>query len=200
MRSRFLIRAFAALLPVALIFFASSAGAKVFLKPGLMYLKDSDDNNGSKATTVRTLVDMGLDYSFDKGGWTLGVLYGTETSRTETQTQSFGSSSTSITEATRASFGPSLGWVFPKDGNGPYLLGTYFITSDYKEGTTIYKGTGYQATLGARFKASRAFLAVELNYKSFEYKRSVTGTFTADVNPPRRQTYIDPGFSAFFEF
>ena len=178
-----------------LVFDTCVAQATIYVRPSLMYLYDRDEDNGSKTSTTRQLIDLGIGY-IGQARWALGGLYATERKDVKSEPASGG---TTTTSGNRTSLGPTLGWVSAGD-LGFYILGTYFVQSEYVEGSNTYKGNGYEADLGVRIPVRGTFVALQVSYKNFEYKKYSAGGGDVELSRPRVHTFIDPYFALFFEF
>lgn len=154
----------------------SPAFAAGYFRLNALYLSEETQQSSSSKTT-RTLLDLGAGYTWPSG-LTLGGLYGTEKRKSD-------SSSTD-----RTSYGPTIGYM--QSGEGFFLLGTYFLMSDYEQ----LDGTGYEVDAGYRFKVSSVGVGLQIAYKHFEYNKSNGASFS----PTIKQNYIDPYFAIWLEF
>lgn len=156
-----------------------SAFANGYIKlDGLYKSTETKDASGSEKGS-ETLINVGAGF-ITQGRWVIGGLYAMEKVK--------GGNST----VERTSYGPTLGWISGA-ASGFYLLGTYFISSEFGDG---YKGTGYEVDLGYKMGMGRVSIAPQLSYKSFEYDE-LNGV---DLATPLEHTNIDPYFVLIFEF
>lgn len=154
------------------------AFADGYLRLQGMYLS-SETGTEPKTKTTRTLIDLGAGW-VSSNGWTLGALYATEKMKFDSHTSN------------RTSMGPTIGWVTRREA-GPYILGTYFVTSEFDDG---FEGTGYQFDLGYKFSIRRISLALQLSYRAFEYDEYDGNS----VSPAYTDKRIDPYFALWFDF
>lgn len=193
MKMHALARLFGAL--VVFMGMTSLAQAGVYIHPSAMYLEDYKSASGVQTTTRRTLIDLTGGYSFDNG-IAIGFIFGTEKQKTIAINTYY----TSESEASRSSYGPSLGWITPKN-SGPYILASYLTNSDYDALPYSYRGDGFQIDLGFRFAVKSAYMSLQLSYKSFTYKKYTYMTSpTVELSDPMKHRYVDPYFGFFFDF
>lgn len=159
----------------ALALSSASASASYFRLNALYQSEETEQSTSSKSS--RTLLDLGGGYTWPSG-FTLGALYATEKRDNGTSTTD------------RTSYGPTLGYM--QEGEGFFILGTYFFKSEYEE----YDGDGYGIDVGYRFKVSSVGLGLQMSYRHFKYDE-LSG---ASVNPPLKHTYLDPYFTLWIEF
>lgn len=168
---------FAMILGLAWSYRAEASG---FVHLGAMYMTESVGSGSSTSDAERTLLDVGGGYISPKG-WVAGFMYGTE------KYERTGS------DSNRTSIGPTLGWVSRKD-NGPYVLGSYFLTLKMSPGD--YKGNGTQFDIGYKFQIDRVAFAAQISKKNFTY----TEGNGANLNPNFVDNKLDPYFVVWIEF
>ena len=160
---------------------AARASASGYVRASGSYLSQSDS---SVYDQTRALIDVGSG-SVTENGWTIGLLYGYEKdSGGENKTGSSNSVS-------RSSIGPTFGWTSKKE-MGPFILGTYFLSSTRSDG---YSGSGMQLDTGYKMAVGSVELALQLSYKRFSYNK-LSGASTAAFN----QSFFDPYFGLWFSF
>ena len=149
-----------------------------YVRLGGMYLSESTEQS-SASKSSRTYLDLGTG-TITRRGLTLGLLYSYEKINSD------------ASSAKRTSIGPTVGWVSQKE-RGPYLLGTYFLSSQLDEGFT---GSGYQVDLGYKILLRKIALALQLSYKKFSYGKQSGQA----LSPERSDSRIDPYFQIWYEF
>ena len=125
-------------------------------KLAFLYYSNESVDNGADSKASRMVYDVALYYKFQGGGWVLGGLYQSDATTTNGET------------GNRTSYGVSGGFMTRKD-SGPYLLGTYFVSSVI--GTYTKGGSGYQVDLGYKFTPKRIPLAFQFSYKHYDYSK-----------------------------
>lgn len=147
---------------------------------------DMDESNSASTTDVtrtRQFIDLAGGYLWSEG-FVLGGQYAMEKDD-ETNKQ----------EGNRTSYGPMLGWISRSDV-GPYITGTYYLSSKYVQGGNSYDGNGYQVDLGLRVNLSKIYLVAGMSYESFDYGKN-NG---AAISPDLKQSHIDPRLGLQLEF
>ena len=176
---------------LAAVLAVKPAEAKIYFQPRLMYLEETDKSNSGDSTRKRTLIDAALGYGMDNG-LLIGAIYATEK-------RQWSSSAGGASDATRTSMGPSVGWM-GSDAVAPYVMGTYYLSSEYVTGSYTYKGTGFQIDLGVNFKVGPGAVGLQLSYKKFDYNKYTLSGRDFDLSPADSQGFIDPYFAFAFEF
>lgn len=135
-----------------------------------MYLITNTVNGSTTTTSNRTLLDGVLGYRFSNNLF-LGGTYDYDT----TSSSMTGSSDTNITIG-------SYGVTGGLDTGNFYLLGTYFIGSEYdftvgSIKTAETSGSGFQATIGYRFNVNSHFaIGPQFSYRSLSYTTEQVGS------------------------
>jgi len=142
---------------------------QIVFSPGLFYHASEETNLGTDSESTETFYDIKLGVTLSNNIY-LGAIYASDTN------------DVGSTEFTRTSYGASIGYMQPM---GWYLMGHYFISSEYERGTTTtyQDGSGFQFDVGYMFDlGSGFFVGPQLTYKTFEYGEAESGGNTVEIS------------------
>lgn len=154
--------------------FSSSAQAQsIFFGPSFLYTTSTSNNEGTETEQTRMDYDIKLGALLSSSIYVGGIY---AQSNFESQTGS------SVTEQTRTSYGASVGYMQPA---GWFVIGHYFITSEFERSSTVTDqgGSGFQLDIGYLFDlGSSITLGPQISYKTFTYTERDSGTVTTDLD------------------
>jgi len=144
----------------------------------------NDVQQGSDNKTSRQIIDLTAGYL-----WPMGfTIFGQYSMQTD--------SSTGQQDGKGTSYGPGIGFVSRGNDLGGYILGTYYFSAEYAQGSTTQKGTGYQIDLGLKIPVKSIFIVAGMSYEHFDYPKNNVGPNT----PTLSHSQIDPRIGLMFEF
>lgn len=173
---------------IAIFLAASAAQADMFrstlFQLNTIYLDRDYDDNGVKSKSKQTDTDFRL-MRIEKY-WAYGAIYSL--------------SSNDSSDASRNSFGLSLGYYSEKDF---YMNLHYFLTSKYNNngggGTEYSKGNGYEFDVGFLSKVTSSFyVGLLVALKSFTYTEQTAGGVTSKISATHKE--VIPMFSFAINF
>lgn len=159
--------------------FASHAYADGVIRAGVGYLINEISSGGTTTKTTRQNIDIAGGYRGDSG-WALLGQYAIGKITTATTPGS-------TVNGNRTSYGVGGGWI-TREMTGAYLTGIYYLSSEYEQQGTTYKGKGYQVDAGLKMNVSRLCMILGLAYENYTYDKISTGTLTT----PRKETHLGP--------
>lgn len=149
------------------------------LRPAVMYYSTVTEDGGKSGQTNQ-LIDITLGYINDSGIF-FGGTYHTPTITLH--------STNSDTKINRTSYGISVGYI----GDGPYILGTYYLSAKEDVSGTVYTGgTHYQVDFGYRFRMGSIDIAPQLTWFNFEFTSREVGGTTTSLATARRHYGLAP--------
>ena len=156
------------LIAFAFVFFYNPLShAELYFSPSLFYKTSEEGPSGSETERTETYYDIRLGYGMTTGLYFGGIYSGMTHEINDV-------------EFTRSSYGASIGYV----SDGWFLMGHYFIKSEYEVGSNAKytDGSGFQADVGYWFKAfSQLSIGPQITYRTLSYEKLESGGASVDA-------------------